>query len=382
MRLHATFLAVVTTAVLASPAPAADAPTPKGVETGDLDRSVEPCTDFFEFANGTWRAQNPIPPSMVRWSRRWAAGESAKEQLKTILDEVSARPDWPKGSVEQLIGDHYAACMDEAKVDALGLEPLKPLLAEIDGVTSMDGVQKVIRRFHEIAIPVPFGLYAASDNHEPTQVIANVFASGLGLPDRDYYVKTEPRFQEAREKYKVHVAHMLELAGASRADSRKAADAVFAFEKQLAEASLDNVALRDPQGHRPQDDVRRPHEPRAHVRLAGVLRRGEAAAGRPQRAAAGVHEGPRPPARPGHARRLEDVPALAPRALGGAVALQAVRRGELRVLREVPRRGGGDEAALEALRGVDGRAARRGARARSTSRSTSRRRRRRACRSS
>ena len=141
MRLHATFLAVVTTAALASPAPAADAPTPKGVETGDLDRSVEPCTDFFEFANGTWRAQNPIPPSMVRWSRRWAAGESAKEQLKTILDEVSAKPDWPKGSVEQLIGDHYAACMDEAKVDALGLEPLKPLLAEIDAVTSMDGVQ-------------------------------------------------------------------------------------------------------------------------------------------------------------------------------------------------------------------------------------------------
>ena len=81
MRLHATFLAVVTTAALASPAPAADAPTPKGVETGDLDRSVEPCTDFFEFANGTWRAQNPIPPSMVRWSRRWAAGESAKDQL-------------------------------------------------------------------------------------------------------------------------------------------------------------------------------------------------------------------------------------------------------------------------------------------------------------
>jgi putative endopeptidase len=246
MRTRATLLAIVTTAALASRSLAADAPPPKGVETGDLDRSVQPCADFFEFANGTWRAQNPIPPSMVRWSRRWAAGESAKEQLKTILDEVQAKADWPKGSVEQLIGDHYAACMDEAKADALGPEPLKPLLAEIDGITGMDGVQKVIRRFHEIAIPVPFGLFAGSDNHAPTQVIAQLYASGLGLPDRDYYVKTEPRFQEAREKYKVHVAHMLELAGANRADSRKGAEAVFAFERQLAEASLDNVALRDP----------------------------------------------------------------------------------------------------------------------------------------
>ena len=244
--LTAVALLALAPAALAAAAPAADPPVVKGVEPGALDRSVDPCVDFFGYANGTWRAQNPIPASMVRWSRRWAAGEGAKEQLKTILDEVQAKTAWPKGSVEQLIGDYYTTCLDEKKADELGLEPLKPLLAEIDGVTSMDGVQKLIRRFHDMAIPVPFGVAANSDVHEPTQVIANVFASGLGLPDRDYYIKTEPRFQEAREKYKLHVAHMLELAGASRADSRKGADAVFAFEKQLAEASLDNVALRDP----------------------------------------------------------------------------------------------------------------------------------------
>jgi putative endopeptidase len=107
-------------------------------------------------------------------------------------------------------------------------------------------VQKVIFRLHELAIPVPFGLTASSDSQNPTQVLADVFASGLGLPDRDYYVKSEPRFKEAREKYRVHVAHVIELGGASRAASRQAADAVFAMEKELAVASLDNVALRDP----------------------------------------------------------------------------------------------------------------------------------------
>jgi endothelin-converting enzyme/putative endopeptidase len=225
---------------------AADAPARKGIETGDLDRSVAPCADFYEFANGAWRAANPIPPSMVRWSRRWAAGEAVKDQLNALLDEVSARTDWPKGSVEQLIGDLYGACMDEAGVEKLGLEPIKPLLAEIDALSDIAGVQQMIGRFHELAIPVPFGVAASPDSHDPTRVIADLYASGLGLPDRDYYVKTEPRFQEAREKYRIHVAHLIELAGKSRAESRREAEAVFSMEKQLAVASLGNVALRDP----------------------------------------------------------------------------------------------------------------------------------------
>jgi len=231
---------------LAPAAFAADAKAPKGIEAGDLDRGASPCGDFFEFANGAWRAANPIPSSMVRWSRRWAAGESAKEQLKVILDEVSSRTDWPKGSVEQQIGDHYAACMDEKRADEIGLEPLRPMLAEIDGLKDITGVQRTIGRLHDLAIPVPFGLASGSDNHEPTRVIAQLYASGLGLPDRDYYVKTEPRFQEAREKYRSHVMRMLELLGAKRAEAREAAVALFSMETELAKASLNNVALRDP----------------------------------------------------------------------------------------------------------------------------------------
>jgi endothelin-converting enzyme/putative endopeptidase len=237
---------VLALAALAAAAVAADAPARKGIENGDLDRSVAPCSDFYQFANGAWRAANQIPPTMTRWSRRWAAGEAVKDQLNAILTAVSARTDRPRGSVEQLIGDYYGACMDEATVEKLGVEPIKPLLTEIDALPDIAAVQKMIGRFHELAIPVPFGLTASPDNHDPSRVVADVYASGLGLPDRDYYLKAEPRFQEIRERYQLFVAHVIELGGKSRRESRVESEAVFAMEKQLAAASLDNVALRDP----------------------------------------------------------------------------------------------------------------------------------------
>ena len=91
-----------------------------GVYIEDIDRRAEPCTDFFEFANGAWREKNPIPPSMVRWSRRWASGELAKDQLQGHPRRDLGEDDWPQGSVEQLIGDHYASCMDEARIERAG----------------------------------------------------------------------------------------------------------------------------------------------------------------------------------------------------------------------------------------------------------------------
>jgi len=233
-------------ALAVAPAAFGAEPALRGIETSDIDRGAEPCTDFFQFANGAWRKENPIPPSMVRWSRRWAAGEVAKDQLKGILDEVSARKDWPAGSVEQLIGDHYGACMDEARIDQLGVTPLRPLLDDIDALKDAAGVQRMIRRLHDLKVDVTFGVTASPDNHNPSEVIADIYASGLGLPDRDYYFKTEPRFVEARDKYRAHVATTLKLAGYGEAEAKAAADTVFALETKLAEASLDRVSLRDP----------------------------------------------------------------------------------------------------------------------------------------
>ena len=235
-------VAVLTTA----PAALGADPALRGIQTSDIDRSAQPCTDFFQFANGAWRKENPIPPSMVRWSRRWAASEAAKDQLKAILDDVSARKSWPAGSVEQTIGDHYASCMDESRIDALGMTPVQPLLAEIDGLADMAAVQRMIGSFHELGITVPFGATGSPDNHDPGQVIAEIYADGLGLPDRDYYFKAEARFQEAREKYRAHVAGLFKLAGYGEAEAKAATDTVMTMETKLAEASLDNATLRDP----------------------------------------------------------------------------------------------------------------------------------------
>src|SRR5438270_11720433 len=218
----------------------------RGIYLSDLDRTADPCTDFTEYANGTWHKQNPIPGYMDRWSRRWQAGENAKDQLKVILDDVSSRADWKRGSVEQLVGDYYGACMDEKKVDQLGFTPAMPLLKEIDAIGNQADLQALVLKLHEIGVPAPFGTASEPDYHNPTDTITELQASGLGLPDRDYYLKPEQRFKDAREKYLVHVANMFKLIGYDESNAKAAAQTVFAFEKSLAENSLDNVALRDP----------------------------------------------------------------------------------------------------------------------------------------
>jgi endothelin-converting enzyme/putative endopeptidase len=217
-----------------------------GIETSDLNRKADPCKDFYEFSNGAWRAANPIPASMDRWSRRWAAGEANKDQLRVILEDASAKRDLPKGSVHQLIGDYYGACMDESRINQAGASPVKPLMAEVTAIKDQAGLQKMIMRLQDLGIQVPFALDAASDNHNPSQVIADVRASGLGLPDRDYYFKPEPRFKQVREQYLVHLANMFNLAGYSDKTAQNAAARVMKFETALAGATLDNVARRDP----------------------------------------------------------------------------------------------------------------------------------------
>src|SRR6476469_7066479 len=190
-----------------------------GVLSQDINRNGNACTDFFDYANGAWRKQNPIPDYMDRWSRRWQSGEVNKEHVRDILTEVSAKNDWPTGSAQQLSGDYYAACMDESAVNARGLAPVKPWLDEVGAIKSRADLQHAIGHLHD---------------------------AGVGVPDRDYYLKPDKRFVEARAKYLEHVAKMFELAGTKPAEAKAAANTVFAFEKRLAQASLDNVALRDP----------------------------------------------------------------------------------------------------------------------------------------
>jgi len=232
--------------LIASPFSFAETASLRGVDVTDLNRRADPCTDFYEFANGTWRANNPIPASMTRWSRRWAAGESSKDKLKEILEHSAADRSATKGSVDQVIGDYYGACMDDTRVNARGIQPLKSWFAQIDGANDIAGLQKPMIEMHDILVTVPFNLAGQQDPHKPTQVLADIGATGFNLPDRDYYLKPDARFKEAREKYQQHVSAMFTLAGWDQKAAAAAAQTVMTMETKFAEASLDNVSLRDP----------------------------------------------------------------------------------------------------------------------------------------
>lgn len=218
----------------------------QGVKVEDIKKSADPCDNFFEFANGNWREQHPIPASMDRWSRRWESGETNKANVRGILDDLAAQKDLKAGTADQLAGDFYASCMNEDAVNQAGMTPIKPWLADIDAIKSKADLEREIGRLHEVGVAVPFAINSGQDLHEPTKVIAHFGPNGLGLPDRDYYLKPEQRFVDARAGYLKHVAKMFELAGSDAKSAAAAADTVFAFEKRLAEDQLDNVALRDP----------------------------------------------------------------------------------------------------------------------------------------
>jgi putative endopeptidase len=243
-------LVLAASVVVAAAAPLAAHATsplaPQGVHAEDVNRHVDACTDFYEFANGNWRAQNPIPASLPRWSRRVAAHEANWHRQQSVLEEVSRRSDWPAGSVEQLVGDHYASCMDETAVDAAGLTPLAPLLAEIDAIRNVGDVQRIIRRLHELAVPAPFITNGEADFHSGNDFIENILPGTLGLPDRDYYLGSEPRYVDARAQYRVHVVKVLNLAGIPERQADRAAADILALEKRLAESSLDSATAADP----------------------------------------------------------------------------------------------------------------------------------------
>ncbi|HEV8632134.1 MAG TPA: M13 family metallopeptidase [Thermoanaerobaculia bacterium] len=275
MRIQTTPLALLLLAApLAAQSPApSPAPAQRGVYVEDLDRSADACTDFYQYANGAWRAANPIPPSMQRWSRRWAAGEQNKEQLRALLEDLGKRHDWPVGSIDQQVTDFYSACIDEGAIDKLGMQPIEPLLGAVRAAATMSSLQPVLATLHELRIYGPFGLASTQDNHDPSRVIARIYPAGLGLPDRDYYLKPEPRFVEAREKYRAHVAKMFELAGYATPQAAAASETVFALEKRLASARLDNVALRDPAATDHQQTVAALQQATPAIDWAGYLGR-------------------------------------------------------------------------------------------------------------
>lgn len=222
-------------------------PAPKPVDAALFDTSVKACDDFFRHAVGGWLKANPVPADKARWSAFEELSDRNRAILRSILEETSARSDWPNGSVRQKVGDFFASGMDEGAIEKAGTKPLAPLLAKVDGLESNTGLPKLVAELHSRRVMAGYGLFVGQDQKETTRYIPNLSQGGLGLPDRDYYLKDDAKSKEIREKYVAHVAKMLELLG-DPADAAKAkAAAVMDLETKLAKAARTRVELRDPE---------------------------------------------------------------------------------------------------------------------------------------
>lgn len=219
---------------------------PKAIDLVNMDLSVKPGNDFFRYANGGWMAANPIPEEYSRFGAFEVLDKMNKDRIKTLIDEVSKVADAPKGSPAQQIRDFYNAAMDTAAIDALGFEPIKPLLDQVSAVKSTEQIPALIAELNFKGIYPAFILYGGQDDKNSDRIIANVMQGGLSLPDRDYYTNDDPRSQEIRKEFVEYMNIILTKTGMSAEDAEKMATTVMAFETRLAKASMTLLERRNP----------------------------------------------------------------------------------------------------------------------------------------
>jgi endothelin-converting enzyme/putative endopeptidase len=208
-----------------------------------LDRSVDPCADLFTFSCGTWIKRNPIPPDQSSWGIYNKLQDDNLLQLRGLL-EATATADESRSANAQKIGDYYASCMDEKAIEALGLKPLLPELQRIDQMKAKTDLPGVIATM--VGEGAMFRIESSQDFKNSTQVIAQIDQRGLGLPDRDYYLKDDEKSKELRKAYMDHVQKMFELLGDGPEVAASEAQTVMRIETELAKGSMTRVDRRDP----------------------------------------------------------------------------------------------------------------------------------------
>jgi len=229
-------------------------PYSPSLDTTSMDRSVDPCVDLYTYSCGGWMKKNPIPADQASWAVYSKLYDDNQRFLWGILQDLSQRTSG-RTADQQKIGDYFAACMDTSAVEKLGLSPLQPRLNRIAALKSKSDIPGYVGSEHLFSRVYEYGRGSSGtlfrftsdqDLGNSEQVIAYALAGGLGLPDRDYYTKTDEKSQEVRKQYVAHVSRMLQLAGELPANAQRDAATVLRLETELAKASLTRVEQRDP----------------------------------------------------------------------------------------------------------------------------------------
>jgi len=225
-------------------------PYTPSLDMASMDRKADPCVDFYQYTCGGWMKNNPIPPDQSRWEVYTKLANDNLQFLWGILDDLSkpaASPAMSRTPAQQKIGDYFASCMDTSAIDKRGAEPIKPTLKRIAEMKSKAEFGTWLAKRHlKGGRGLMFGFGSDQDFGDATQVIAFALGGGLGLPDRDYYLKDDAKSVETRQKYVEHVAKMLALSGEPEAEAKTDSGTVMRMETALAEATLTMVDKRDP----------------------------------------------------------------------------------------------------------------------------------------
>jgi putative endopeptidase len=226
--------------------PKPSGPDSHGVDLTILDKTCKPCEDFYHYASGLWLAKNPVPAAYPSWGRFNELAERNRERLHRILEEAAVNSSATPGSNLQKIGDFYASCMDEKRINADGAKPLEAEFARIEGIQNLGEMQAEVARLQGMGVGALFEFGSTQDAKNSSHVIGGADQGGLGLPDRDYYTRTDDKSKQIRQQYEEHVAKMLVLAGDDAAKASSEAKVILDLETRLADASMNRVDRRDP----------------------------------------------------------------------------------------------------------------------------------------